>query len=83
MILPRLLLQVSASSYVLQQQTQLTLMLNTTRTKPSAAYARGGTKNEFWMVLRVSFVFCHVRLFLAVTLSMNTLLPTAVAATRL
>jgi hypothetical protein len=35
------------------------------------------------MVRRTSFVFCHVLLFLAVTLRMNTLLRTAVAATRL
>jgi hypothetical protein len=48
-----------------------------------ADYATGGTKNDSWIVLSVSFVFCQVLLFLAVTLKMNTLLPTAVAATRL
>lgn len=35
------------------------------------------------MTFSCSFVFCHVLLFFAATLSMNTRLPTAVAVTRL
>jgi len=43
----------------------------------------GGTKKDSWIKRNWSLFFCHVRLFFADTLRMNTLLPTAVAATRL